>query len=131
MKATKGTELLLTTENKVGKLEEIAKAIKDNGISIRAMSAWAFDDKAYFRLVASDNAKTKQILQKLGSVEEKDVIIVDMPDEVGQLFRLASKLKEHNIDIHHIYGTAPAPKNSALIIFSSGDNAKALKVSSS
>jgi hypothetical protein len=131
MKAAKGTELLLTTDNKVGKLEEIAKAIKDNGINIRAISAWAFDDKAYFRIVASDNAKTKEILQTLGKVEEKDVVIVDMPDEVGQLFQLASKLKDNNIDIHHIFGTTSEPGKSAIIIFSSDDNAKALQVSTS
>ncbi|MBU2251394.1 MAG: hypothetical protein KKH25_03990, partial [Candidatus Omnitrophica bacterium] len=95
MKAVKATELLLIADNKVGKLAEISREVKENGINVRAISAWAFDGKAYFRLVVSDNAKAKKILESLGTVEEKEVIIVDLPDEVGQLFNLTTKLKNN------------------------------------
>lgn len=128
MRGVKGTEILLTTDNRVGKLEEIARVIKDNGINIRAISAWAFDDKAFFRLVASDTKKTKEILQSQGTIEEKDVIIVDMPDEVGQLFLLASKLRDNGIDLKYIYGTASEPRKPAIIVFSSDNNDKALEI---
>jgi len=102
MKGVKVTELLLITDNKVGKLAEISAQVKEGGINVRAISAWAFDDKAYFRLVVSDNAKARQTLQGLGKLEEKEVVLVDMPDEVGQLFLLTSKLKDNNIDIRYI-----------------------------
>ncbi|MDD3296411.1 MAG: hypothetical protein PHU64_03525 [Candidatus Omnitrophica bacterium] len=131
MKGVKGKELILTTENKVGKLEEIARAIKDEGINLRAISAWSFEDKAFFRIVSSDNVKTKEILQLLGKVEEKEVIIVEMTDEMGQLFSLASKLKDNNIDINHIYGTASEPDKSVIVVFSSANNNKALELISS
>ncbi len=128
MKCAKGVELLLTTDNKVGKLEEIAGAIKGVGINIRAISAWAFDDKAFFRLVASDTEQTKQVLKVFGTVEERGVVIVDMPDEVGQLFTLASKMKDNNIDLEYIYGTTSEPGKAAIIIFASDNNEKALEV---
>ena len=131
MKGVKGTEILFTAENRMGKLEEVARLIKDSGINIRTISAWAVDDKAFFRLITSDNAKAKETLQSLGNVESKEVVIVEMPDEVGQLYKLAAKLKEANIDLTHIYGTTSEPGKAAIIVFSSNDNEKALKVISS
>jgi len=128
MKGVKATELLLITDNKVGKLAVISAQVKESGINIRAISAWAFDDKAYFRLVVSDTAKARTTLQALGKVEEKEVIIVDMPDEVGQLFMLTSRLKDNNIDIRYIYGTTGKPGSSAIVILSSDSNEKALEI---
>ena len=129
MKGIKSKEIILKADNKVGELEEIAGAIKDNGINIRAISAWIFEDKAYFRLVVSDHDKAKEILQDFGGVSEKEVVIVDMPDEVGQLFLLASKLKDNNIDLSYLYGTtSESGGKPAIIVFSSDNNEKALKV---
>ncbi|MDP2923675.1 MAG: hypothetical protein Q8O30_08170 [Candidatus Omnitrophota bacterium] len=131
MKAVKGEEIFITTENKVGKLEEVTKSVMGNGINIRGISAYAVGDKAYFRLITSDNAKAKEILKKVGALQTKEVIIVDMPDEVGQLNNLAAKLKEANVDLMHIYGTTSKPNQSAIIVFSSNNNNKALELISS
>ncbi len=126
MRAVKGKELYLTTDDKVGKLQEIASAVKAAGVNIRAISAWGADAKAYFRLVTSDNIKAKEALQSQGSIEEKEVVIADMVDEVGQLESMASGLKEAGINLTHIYGTTSEPGKSAIIIFASDNNDKAL-----
>jgi len=131
MRGEKGLELFLTADNKVGKLEEVSGLLKNGGVNIKSISAWADSGKAFFRLVTSDNAKAKEILAGLGSVEEKAVILVDMPDEVGQLNDLCLKLKDNNIDLTHIYGTTSEAGKSATIIFSSSDNDKALDIISS
>lgn len=131
MKAVKGNEILFTGENKIGELEEITRMIKDNGINIRAISAWAINGKALFRLLTSDNNKAKELLQAKGAVEEREIIIVEMPDEVGQLQILASKLKGHGLDLDYIYGTTYELGKSAVIIFAANDNDKALEVISS
>lgn len=128
MKGIKAEELLLTTENKVGKLSEISKLIKDNGINIRAISAWVVEDKAFFRLITSDNLKAKEILGVQGSLEEKEVIILEMPDQVGQLQSLTSILGNNGIDLQYIYGTAYEAGKSAVVIFASSNNDKALEL---
>ena len=128
MKAVKGKEILFTGANKIGELEEITRMIKDNGINIRAISAWAINGKALFRLLTSDNNKAKELLQAKGTVEEREIIIVEMPDEVGQLQILASKLKGNGLDLDYIYGTTFEPGKSAVIIFAANDNDKALEV---
>ena len=128
MKAVKGKEILFTRENKIGELEEISRIIKDNGVNIRAISAWAVNGKAVFRLITSDNAKTKELLLAKGTVEEREVVIVEMLDEVGQLQLLAFKLKGSGLDLDYIYGTTYEPGKSAIIIFSANDNEKALEI---
>jgi len=128
MKGAKEKEIILTIENKAGILEEISRVIKDNGINIKSMAAWVIDDKAFFRLIASDNVKTKEVLQGLGKIEEKEIVVVYLPDEVGQLFLLVSRLKESDIDLDYIHGTTTEPTRSAMVVFSSNDNDKALEV---
>ncbi|MFA5271921.1 MAG: ACT domain-containing protein [Candidatus Omnitrophota bacterium] len=128
MKAVKGEELILTVENKVGKLEEVTALLKDKGINLRGISAYVIDGKAIFRLITSDNSKAKEILKSLGTLAAKEVIIVDMPDEVGQLSLIATKLKAAGLDLTHIYGTTSKPHQSAIIVFASTDNNKALEI---
>jgi len=127
MRGVKGEEIFLIADNKVGKLAEVAKVIKESGVNIRAISAWGVEEKAFFRLVTSDNAKARGALKKVGTVEGKEVVIVEMPDEVGQLQALAAKLKDANIDITHIYGTTSEPGRPAIVIFACNDNEKALQ----
>jgi hypothetical protein len=128
MKAVKGEELILTVENKVGRLEEITTLLKDNGINLRGIAAYVMDTKAIFRLITSDNSKAKEILKSLGVLAAKDVVIVDMLDEVGQLSLIAAKLKAAGLDLTHIYGTTSKPHQSAIVVFASTDNNKALEI---
>ena len=126
MRAVKGKELYLTTEDKVGKLQEIANAVKAQGVNIRAVSAWGTEGKAYFRLVTSNNEQAKTALQSQGTIEEKEVIIADMPDEPGQLEAFAAKMKSACINLTHIYGTTSEPGTPVIIIFSFNNNDKSL-----
>ncbi|UCD15140.1 MAG: hypothetical protein JSV34_05330 [Candidatus Omnitrophota bacterium] len=131
MKAVKGEELFVSTENKVGQLCAVSKLIKDSDVNIRAISAYAVANKAFFRLVTSDNTKAAQGLKSIGKVEAREVVIVEMSDKVGQLYSLAAKLKDANIDLAYIYGSTVKAGQQANIIFSSNNNNKALEVISS
>jgi len=86
MKAVKSRELLVKTENRVGALANLSGIIGSSGVNIRAISAWSVGNDAFFRLITSDNLKTKNTLKDNGySYEENDVIIVELPDNVGEL----------------------------------------------
>jgi hypothetical protein len=131
MKGTKGEEIFLVTENKIGKLEEVAQKIKEKGVNIKAISAYAIEDKAFFRLITSENNVAKEALKDLGEIETKEVVIVEMPDEVGKLHELAYRLKEAEVDLEYIYGTTFEPSKPTIIVFSSNNNNKALEIISS
>jgi len=127
MKAVKAKELLVKTDNKVGALADLSGIIGASGVNIRAVSAWSVGNEAFFRLITSDNLKTKNALKENGySYQENDVVIVELPDNVGELSSLTTKLKSEGIDLTHIYGTTSKPGNEAIIVFSSNDNDKVI-----
>ena len=127
MKVVKGEEVFLTAPNRIGLLEEICKSISESGVNIRAICAYVVDDKALFRIVTSDNTKTKEILEANNySVEKKEVVIVELPDKVGELYNLASKVKDAGVDLNYIYGTTVAPQENAILVLSSNNNEKVL-----
>jgi len=129
MKAVKARELLVKTENRVGALANLSGIIGSSGVNIRAISAWSVGNDAFFRLITSDNLKTKNTLKDNGySYEENDVIIVELPDNVGELGSLAAKLKSNDINLTHIYGTTSKPGYEAIIVFSSNDNDKVISI---
>ena len=129
MKAVKAQELLIKMENKIGVLAQLTELLSGAGINIRAVSAWAVESEAFFRLITSDNASTKEVLEKNSySFQEKEVVVVELLDEVGQLGSLASKLKAAGIDLTYIYATASKPNVGVIVILSSSDNDKALEV---
>ncbi|MFC1546559.1 hypothetical protein ACFL4O_02450 [bacterium] len=130
MKASKVEQIYLQTENKVGKLEEVTNLIKAGGVNITAISAYAVGDKGFFKLITSDSAKTKEVLKNQGHIESKEVIILELFDEVGILNEVALKLKEADIDISNIYGTVPSAGGSANIIINSNNNDKILEIMS-
>ena len=128
MKVVKGEEIIVTVENRVGRLEEITGIISKEGINIRAIAAYVENNQAIFRIITSDNLKTKEILSQKGlKPEAKEVVIIELPDKVGELHTMAGKLKEANIDLEYIYGTTTTAE-VATLIFSSNDNEKAIQI---
>jgi len=128
MKAAKGKEILLSAANRVGELADIAQILKENDISLQAISAWVFEDRAFFRLISPDSEKLKKILKDKGALDEKEVVIVDLPNKAGQLFSLASKLTDAQVDVKYVYGSSSQLEKSAIIVFASDNNDKALEV---
>lgn len=128
MKAAKGKEIILSAANRVGELAEIAQILKENNISLQAISAWVFEDRAFFRLICPDSEKLKKVLTGKGTLDEKEVVLVDLPDEAGQLFSLASKLTDAGVDIKYVYGSNCQSEKSAIIVFAADNNDKALEV---
>ena len=128
MKVVKGEEIIIAVENKVGRLEEITGIISKEGINIRAIVAYVENKQAIFRIITSDNLKTKEILLQKGlKPEAKEVVIVELPDKIGELYKMAGKFKEANIDLEYIYGTTTTAE-VATLIFSSNNNEKAIEI---
>ena len=107
MRVKKFGELLVSGENRIGFLYDISDKISSAGINILAISAYSYDNKAFFRMVTSDNDKAKIVLSSLGcGIEEKQVVSAEVEDRVGELKEMTSKLKDSGIDLKYIYGTS-------------------------
>ncbi len=129
MKAVIAQELFVETENKVGLLNEISKAISEAGVNIRTISAYSVENKAFFRIITSDNNKTKEVISSADTdSKDREVVILELEDKVGALTEASQKLKEGNIDLTYMYGTVSADGNVCMLVFSSNDNDKAIEV---
>lgn len=105
-KCSKGKELIITTEDKVGMLAEVTSAIAGQGVNISAVCAYSMEGKAIFMLLTSDYKKAKSAAASKGwKAEESDVVVVELPDKVGAAKEIADKLKAKGVNLRYIYGT--------------------------
>lgn len=118
-----GKQLLAVTENKVGMLAEVCSVVSAAGVNIQAINAYVAGNKANFRVVSDNNQKTKEALEAKGyQVSEQDVVMVELPNQVGVLKETADKLKGQGIDLEYIYGTTCNCGGDCLLVFGSNDN---------
>jgi len=127
-RASKVKQLRFSMINNVGVLMEITEALAEAKINIEAICAFGWEDlDASFMMVTNNNAKAKTVLSKMGAdVDVEDVIALEVPNEVGQMYKAAKKIATNGIDIYYLYGT-PA-KGKMTIIFKTENDKKALKV---
>jgi hypothetical protein len=128
MKGVKATELIISLEEKSGALGEVTSLLKQEGVNIRAISGWIQQDTAMIRMVTSDNQKAKDVLSSRFEISEKEIVIVDIPDKIGNLDSLANLLKEADVNMTHIYGTTSDEGQSSSLVLASSDNDKAIEV---
>jgi len=122
-------EIAVTVVNKIGVLAEMSKILSSEGINIEAVAGYAADDQtAKIMLVAADSLKAVGALKKAGynSLQEKEVVIVELENKTGALKLITAKLAAAEIDIKQIYGTTCAAGCPASIVISTVDNEKAL-----
>jgi hypothetical protein len=127
-KARKVKEISFTMSNKVGLLSEVTTAIAKAKVNITAICAYAMENSATFMLTTDSNAKAKKALAPLGvSVEEADVVEVEVPNKSGELQKVAKRIADAGIGIEYMYATAGAGK-STTCVFKTANDMKAIKV---
>ena len=127
-KARKVKEISFEMPDKVGLLSEVTTAIAKAKVNITAICAYAMENSATFMLTTDSNAKAKKALAPLGvTIEEVDVVEVDVSNKSGELQKVAKKITDGGIDIEYMYATAGKGK-TATCIFKTADDSKTIKV---
>lgn len=127
-KATKVKQLSFSLPNRPGLLNEVTSAIANAKVNITAICAYEMGETAYFVMNVDSNAKAKKALSGIGAdVKEEDVVVVEMPNKVGELEKVAKRIAEAGINIEYVYGTTSTGKTSACI-FKTADNRKTIRV---
>jgi len=120
-------ELVITEENRVGLLSNIAEILAQQGISILAVSVRVTDAQATVRIVTDAPSYALDALRAADlAVEEREVVLVELPHRPGLLRRISEALARQDIDIHDLYATAAADSERSLVVLSSPHNNKAL-----
>lgn len=127
-KATKAKQLSFSLPNRPGLLSEITSAVAGAKVNITAICAYEMGETAYFVMNVDSNTKAKKALAAIGAdVKEEDVVVVEMPNKVGELEKVAKRIADAGINIEYVYGTTSTGKTSTCI-FKTADNKKTIRV---
>jgi len=128
-KVKKVKQIVATTTNKVGRLEEVSSAITETGANINAVCAYAMESKAYFMIVTDNNAKALPALKSKGcDVKEEEVVEARLENKIGVLSGMAKKLASAGVDLNYVYGSVGEGSGPCRLIFSSNNDDKAIEL---
>lgn len=95
-------------EDRPGVMGEVADALGQKGVSLRAFMAAVMDGRGFLRMVVDKPAAARRALAAHGwQVTEDELVEVTLPDRPGALAAVADRLGEKGINIEYAYvGTA-------------------------
>ncbi len=127
--ATIAKELVVFSENRVGILADIARLLADQSINILAVAVIVHGNQAELHLFVDAPHYALTALRKADwAVEERDVVVIELPHRPGFLRRITEALARQNLDILYLYSSAPTGAQSALVVLSCTHNGKAVQL---
>jgi hypothetical protein len=120
-------ELKIRVPDRPGMLGEVALALSEKKVNLRAVNAWVEGGEGVLRMVVDQVATARKVLGARGwKAEEQEVLEVELPDKPGTLAALAAALGKAGVNITHVFvGTAGARK--ATVFMGVSDLKAALK----
>ena len=119
-------------ENKSGRLAEVARALGDAGVNIRALSIADSSDFGILRIIVNDNDRALEVLKKEGfTVSKTEVVAVEVPDRPGGLAWVLDLLEKRSINVEYMYAFVERSSDNALIVFRFDEMDNAIQVLSS
>jgi hypothetical protein len=125
-------EITATFHDSIGLTAKVAAAVaaaKVNILAATGQSASGMRRNATFTLIVDDYAKAEKALDKIGAEDicESSIVMVETPNKVGALERVARLIGDAGIDIYYFYATTSSWK-TATSVFKTADDKKAIKV---
>ena len=115
-------QLSIYAENKKGTLEHITRILLEHDINILGSMT---DDGAEYgvnRMVVSDPKTAAESLAKAGyQCSVKNVIGVEVKDEVGNLHKLMKTLLDMNINVQYVYLSFNRDSGLPIMVFCTDD----------
>ena len=131
-KISVGKEICVAVVNEVGILSRITSFLVNHGINLEAVAGYArnLGDDAELYFVTNNNLAAMEALTSYGfeSVEENDVLIVELENTPGSLKNISEVLSLHCINIIYLYCTTCSEGCPAKIILATSDNRKAFSL---
>jgi len=124
-------EITATFRDSIGLTAKVAAAVaaaKVNILAATGTSASGMRKNATFNLVVDDFVKAEKALDKIGAedIHESSIIMVETPNKVGALQKVAKIIADAGIDIYYFYATTSSGKTATSVIKTANDK-KAIK----
>jgi hypothetical protein len=122
-------QLAVFLDNRPGTLGRLCEALAEAKINIFAISSSDTVDHVVFRIIVSDTAQAKRILDERGTlVIVNEVLMIDGNNKPGSLADIANRLGDAKINIEYAYSATHPTAQKGLLILRVSDPKKALKV---
>ena len=121
-------QLAVFLDNRPGMLARTCQALAKAKINIRALSILDTVDHAIIRMVVDKPKEAEQVLSGMHAmVQRRDVVVMDVPNRVGELAAIAERLAEAGINLEYAYatGTDRAPMVAVVLGVSEPQRASA------
>jgi hypothetical protein len=113
----KAKELKFRCPDRPGVLGEIATALGEKKVNLRAANAWVEGDEGVVRIVVDKLAVAKKVLASKGwQAEERDVLEIEIADKPGALGEAATKLGQAGVNITHMFLGTGASRKATLFL---------------
>lgn len=110
-------QLSVFIENRQGRLKEVLRVLKDNGVSILSLSLADTTDYGLLRLIVNNPEHGRNVLLEAGfSCMLTEVLIVKVPHVAGSLQKILEIIAEKNVSIEYMYGLSVATTDATIVM---------------
>ena len=97
-------QISIFLENTAGRIADVTKVLKDNGVNLRAIMIADTADFGILRIITDDSEKALKVLTDAHyTTRTTDVLGVLIKDEVGALYNVMSLFQTNGINIEYLY----------------------------
>ena len=116
-------DLVLIPDDQPGVLARIGQAVGGAGINIEGVSAFTGQGKGVIHLLFAQADEAHRVLETAGFDVRaaRDVVVVDVADEPGELGAISAKLADAGINIEQAY---IATNNRIVLVVDDSDRAR-------
>ena len=121
-------QLSVFIENRKGRLGEVLRVLKDNGVNIQSLSLADTTEYGLLRLIVDNPEEGKaQLLDAGFSAMLTDVLIIKVPHTPGGLQDVLLAVSDSDINVEYMYGLT-ITGDEALVVVKTSDLNKAREV---
>ena len=121
-------QISVFVENKPGMLAELANALNENKINMRALSLAETKDFGIIRLILDDPFNAVRVLKDGGYIcSITKVLAIAISNKPGSLGKVMQILGDNQINVEYTYAFTAGVKDKACMILRVGDNEKAIE----
>ena len=114
---SKGTQLTIYIDNRKGTLSSLAQFLGKHGVNIYGLTLADTEGHGYVRLIVDDTEKARQLVEDSGElVGAREVLLVRVENEPGQLGRVLAALAERNLNIEYGYSSGGPGDEKGLVL---------------
>ena len=122
-------EIVLKASDRVGVLAEACGLLSEMGISLLSVGVFADNGTARIHLVTSSQSYARDALRSAGfEIEERDVVMIELPHRSGFLCRVIEALARKDISVRTLQATVSEESTTGVVVFTCSNNARAVQM---